>query len=142
MGSWATVGDYYAWKGEVEPELDAAARLKLEAGLERATDRIRPVMRLASYPRDVDGLPASNNQRTALRRAVAAEYEAVEVGSGGDFTGVAPEWDSVGAIGVQFSRRTKPAAAANTGIFADISPEAARILRGATPSFWSTNVSH
>lgn len=137
MGALATIDDYYAFKGVATPDLDEAAVLKMNADLFRASDRVRGAIRLANYRRADDGLPYVPDQREALTRAVAAEYDAVAA-AGGDYTGAEPVFDDVAAIGVQF-RRATGSARAWTALEA-LSPEAANILLAA--GFYSTAVRH
>lgn len=133
MGSLATIDDYYAFKGLAVPTMDAAAELKMNADLERATDGVRPALRLMSVPVADDGLPAAGKHRTAVVRAVCAQYDAVLAATGddGDFSGAAPIYDNVSAIGVQFSRRSGGSGTAAWSPLNGVAPEAIQILQGA-----------
>lgn len=137
MGTLATIDDYYAFRGEPVPTLSEAEETLLTAKLTRASNRVRYALRLASYTRAADGLPASSSQRQALRDAVSAEYDAISA-SGDDLTGAAPVYDDVQALGVRFTRRG--GAAAGWSPLVSLSPEARLILVEA--GFFSTAVEH
>lgn len=100
MASFATVDDFYAYQGKPTPELDDAERLEVQASLERASDRIRPALRLAKYRRRADGLPAAESQRSAIVRATCAQAVAFDRdGEDGGF-------DSVSMAGVTLTKRS------------------------------------
>lgn len=139
MGTLATIDEYYGFIGEPVPTLTAEEETRMLAKLERASDRVRAALRLSDYTRDTDGLPAETGQRTALTRAVAAEYAAI-LAAGADLTGVAPTYDQISAIGVQFSRRSSGSAPAWNPATSRLSPEAAIILTEA--GFFTTAVWH
>lgn len=133
---YATIAQYLAFQGEPprEPrpsDPDAAAvfdaeTVRLNALLQRASDRITTVVRLARVRYANTGLPRDAAIAEAFARATAAQAVQFEEtgspsGNGGDYT-------SVSLIGVQFS---KGSSAAQTPAQARVSSEAYDILSGA-----------
>lgn len=143
MGSFATIEDYYTFRGLVYPPtsgpLTEAEILAADAALARATDAVRGYLRLARFPRRTDGLPQSETQRDALIRATCAQLEWFEE-HGNDFTGAGSQWDSVSLLEVSFSRRAGSSGATTSAGGSRQAPEAQLILRNA--GFFSTRVNH
>lgn len=132
MATLATVEDWYEFKGlgEVPDDLD---RAPLEAGLARATFRVKRRLRFARYAKGGDGLPVEASKREAITAAVCATYDWMrDNGDGGSTLSGAQGWDSVSLIGVSFSKHGRSGGASVQSVDAGMfSPEADVILTGA-----------
>lgn len=133
---FATIAQYRAFQGlpEREPrpsDPDGAAAfdaetVRLNAQLQRASDRIRVMVRLARVRYASTGIPSDDRVAEAFARATAAQ--AVQFDETGSASGNGADFTSVSLIGVQFS---KAATAAQTPAQARASAEAADILSAA-----------
>lgn len=133
---FATIAQYRTFQGlspreqrPSDPESAAAydaETVRLNALLQRASDRIRILVRLARVRYANTGLPRDEAIAETFARATAAQ--AVQFDETGSASGNGADYTSVSLIGVQFS---KASTAAQTNAQARVSAEASDILAAA-----------
>lgn len=115
---------------------DAETR-RLNALLQRASDRIVTMVRLARVAYAPTGIPRDSGHADAFSRATSAQ--AVWFEDKGSASGSAVEYDTISLIGVSFGKRAGAGAAQTPGQ-SRVAPEAVEILSNA--NIYSTVVGH
>lgn len=135
----ATIEDFYKARGEVVPELDDADVLALDALLQRASDRIRFVTRMAVYTRDSTGRPKNGTVAQEFARATA-EQASFWRGTGDADGSVAAGggYDSVSMDGVSYSKKGTTAGAQEQAAMGRAAPGVMEIL--APLPIWTTKL--
>lgn len=136
MQQLATVAQYQTFVTGATTEVPEVEAARINAGLFRASYRVRRALRLARLSWAPSGLPADSVIAQEVAFATAAQFAFGE--ELGDQTGAATDFDSASLIGVAFSRRASGEAltlSQKTGL----APEAAGIL-AVIPGIWKTAV--
>lgn len=130
----ATIDQFYAFQGLAVPTtLTDEEKLKLNADLVRASDKVRRILRLAIVRWRVStGLPINTYLAEEIARATVAQQ--VWFASNGDASGAGNDFDSAALNGVSFSKRAS--GTAQTPAQKRLAPEAAEILENLP--IWST----
>lgn len=134
----ATIEQFYEYRGELLPELDAAQVAALNALLKQASDRIRYVTRGAVYARRTDGMAKNGTVRDELARATAAQASFWRGTGDQDGSGAVSGFDAVSMDGVSYSTRGSVAGQSERAAAGRAAPGVTEIL--APLPIWTTRL--